>query len=123
MSPLGKPNLMQKPMTTTLHHIRQWPTPEWRERYLLAPSCVLLSEAALLHAYQEPGALREIAVATYVLMDELKQLQPHYPILSEEPPAGLIQVNAAQWVELTLNCQPVLLWNDMTVAADTPEEY
>ncbi|PTB85693.1 hypothetical protein C9939_04415 [Pseudidiomarina aestuarii] len=81
-----------------------------------------MSEAALLHAYQEPGALREIAVATYVLMDELKQLQPHYPILSEEPPAGLIQVNAAQWVELTLNCQPVLLWDDMTVAADTHEE-
>ncbi|RUO41046.1 hypothetical protein CWE22_02315 [Pseudidiomarina aestuarii] len=109
-------------MTKTLHHIRHWPTPEWRERYLLAPSCVLLSEAALLHAYQVPGALREIPVPAYVLIDELAQLQAHYPILSEEPPAGLIQVNAAQWVELTLNCQPVLLWDDMTVAANKAEE-
>lgn len=103
---------MLEPLTT-LYHLRQWPTQPWREQYLLAPSIVLLSESALLHVYRNPAALREITVPTYVLIDELKLLQPSYPILAEDTPAGLIQVNAAQWVELTLTCQPVLLWDDV----------
>ncbi|HET8817739.1 MAG TPA: hypothetical protein VFM61_09855 [Pseudidiomarina sp.] len=110
---------MLEPLTT-LHHLKYWPTQQWRQQYLLAPSIVLLSESALLHVYQHPAALREISVPTYVLVDELNLLRLHFPIFAEDTPAGLIQVNAAQWVELTLNSQPVLVWDDsvMNVKAD-----
>lgn len=107
--------------STTLHHLHQWPTRAWCKRYTIAPSVVLLSESALLHAFEHPAAVAEISVPVYVLTAELERLRPHYAILRDDAPAGIIQVNATQWVELTLNCRPVVVWNANTVAEPTRE--
>lgn len=105
-----------------LCHLHQWPhrdfithwcqqLDERQERAQL-----LLSDQALTLALQEPELLELLPGIVYVLNSEIDYLRVHQPHLFEnEWPIELVQISDERWVEMTLESQPVIVWESTDV--------
>lgn len=85
--------------------IRQWPDPQWLTPWLEQPITLILSEQALLAVCEEPERLAQLPFPAYALQQEVALLG------LQTLPAGVIQLGAARWVELTLTATTYQVWD------------
>jgi|GEM_PF-1970693 len=91
--------------------MRTWPDTAWCQQWLTAASQVILSELALLEVWYHPERIDELPARPLALHTEIQLLRQQQPELAElELPITVIQIGDQRWVELTLECQPVILW-------------
>ncbi len=93
----------------TLHILRHWPQPEWIAQWLHPDSVVIVSEQALRAVIQQPQLLEQLPAACNCLRSEVLLLDETE---RELLPAHLWQLADSAWVELTVQCAPVISWGD-----------
>lgn len=92
----------------TTHLVRTWPTADWLARWVSAETTLILSEAALQHLVEQPERIHDLPVLPYALHSEIA-LQN----LQEQLPAALIQLGDARWVELSLDADHYMVWDNV----------
>ncbi len=97
-------------MTTPLHFIRDWPSADWLQHWQHDDCAFLVSEKALELCLLEPELAELLPGRTYVLITELALLAEQ-GLMTEDLPLSLIQISDTRWVELTLQCAPVVTWD------------
>ena len=96
-------------MPRALHTLRQWPTTDWISQWLHSDCQVIVSEQALRAVLAEPHLLELIPCPCYCLLSEVQLLRPE---LREQVPAHLLQLADTAWLDLTLQCSPIISWGD-----------
>ncbi|CAI8163358.1 hypothetical protein [Pseudidiomarina mangrovi] len=97
-------------MPRTLHLLRQWPQSEWIAQWLSPDSVVIISEQALRAVMAQPELLEQLPVACcHCLRTEVLLLTAAQ---REQLPAHLLQLADNAWLELSLQCAPVISWGD-----------
>lgn len=96
-------------MPRTLHILRQWPTHDWLAQWINEDTVVIVSEQALAAVIQQHNLLTLLPPAQYCLRSEVLLLETAQ---RELVPAHLLQLADTAWVELTLQCAPLISWGD-----------
>ena len=96
-------------MPRALHILRQWPARDWLTQWLHEDTVVIVSEQALEAVIQHPELLELLPPARHCLRSEVLLLEPAQ---RELIPAHLVQLADTAWVELTLQCAPLISWGD-----------
>lgn len=91
---------------TTLFQVQTLPFTAAAE--LQEDCCVLVTGAALRAICDDPDQLEPLPGRCYALQTEVNLAQQHGQPLTVPP--QLVLINDARWVELTLNCQPLVNW-------------
>lgn len=96
-------------MPRTLHLLRQWPQADWFAQWLRQDTVVIVSEQALRAVMQQPVLLQQLPATVNCLRSEVLLLSAAE---REQIPAHLLQLADSAWVELTLQCAPLISWGD-----------
>lgn len=97
-------------MTTPLHVLRDWPSADWLTHWQNEECAFVISEKALELCLIEPELADLLPGRSYVLITELALLAERGAV-TEDLPLSLIQISDSRWVELTLQCAPVITWD------------
>ncbi len=93
--------------------LRQWPSAAWCAQWLTADTQVILSEQALLATWRNHELIDELPARPLALISEIKLLrEQHDDLIDLDLPITVIQIADSRWVELTLECKPVMVWDE-----------
>lgn len=90
------------------HLVRQWPSAAWLQLWVSPTSTLILSENALQQLAEHPELIDSLPVLPYALHAEIATLG-----LQDHLPASLIQLGDARWVELTLDAERYMVWENV----------
>lgn len=93
--------------TNSVFLVRNWPSSDWLARWVDAGVTLILSEQALQHLIANPDLMDTLPVYPYALHSEIV-LQN----LQEQLPASVIQLGDARWVELTVEADQYMVWDN-----------
>ena len=96
-------------MPRALYMLRQWPQADWIQQWLHSDTVVIISEQALKAVISAPELLDQLPMVCNCLMSEVAQLNADE---REQLPAHLLQLADPVWLELTLQCSPLISWGD-----------
>lgn len=98
----------QNPQGAAVHLVRKWPSPAWLQVWINSTSTLILSEQALQELAAQPQLIDALPVLPYALHAEIVLLD-----LQEHLSASLIQLGDARWVELTLDAERYMVWDNV----------
>lgn len=92
----------------SVHLLRQWPSNAWLERWMHTGVTLILSEQALQQLITQPELIDALPVPPYALHSEIVLLE-----IQEELPASIIQLGDARWVELSIEAEQYMVWDNV----------
>ena len=94
--------------TNSVYLVRNWPSKEWLTRWLHAGVTFIVSEQALLQLVANPELIDTLPVYPYALHSEIVLNN-----LQDQLPASIIQLGDARWVELTIEADQYMVWDNV----------
>lgn len=94
--------------TNSVYLVRTWPSREWLARWVHAGVTLIFSEQALQHLIANPELMGTLPVHPYALHAEIVLNN-----LQEQLPAAVIQLGDARWVELTVEADQYMVWDNV----------
>jgi hypothetical protein len=93
--------------------LRQWPSAAWCTQWVKQDTQVIISEQALLDIWRNHDLIDELPARPLALMSEIALLrEQHSDLADRDLPITVIQIADSRWVELTLECKPVMVWDE-----------
>ncbi|CUA82705.1 hypothetical protein [Pseudidiomarina woesei] len=108
---IDAPHIPQSPLTeqsNRVYLVRNWPSSEWLKRWVHAGATLIFSEQALLHLVANPAIIDTLPVHPYALHSEIELLN-----IQDQLPASVIQLGDARWVELTIEADQYMVWDNV----------
>ncbi|MBR9906658.1 MAG: hypothetical protein GYB30_01250 [Gammaproteobacteria bacterium] len=108
---IDAPHMPETPsseQTNSVYLVRNWPSSEWLTSWMHSGVTLIVSEQALLHLVSNPQLIDSLPVHPYALHSEIVLNN-----LQEQLPASVIQLGDARWVELTIEADQYMVWDNV----------